>query len=91
MNESADDPHRLARLHLAKFRNGDLATLLCYRGEWLGWSSGAYRPISEAELLAGLTGTVKDEFNRLNQLAVELWEKDIGRPKAKGKSRYADK
>ena len=76
INEAADDPHRLARIHLAKFISGDLSTLRCYRGEWLGWSSGAYRPIGESELQAGLTGTIKSEFDRVNQIAIKLWERD---------------
>jgi putative DNA primase/helicase len=79
VNEAADDPHRLARIHLAKFVSVDLPALRCYRGEWLGWSSGAYRPIGEAELQAGLTGTIKGEFDRLNQLAVDLWEHERGK------------
>ena len=79
VNEAADDPHRLARLHLAKFQHDGAPTLRFYRGEWLGWSEGAYRPIADAELQAGLAGTIKTEFNRLNQIAVKLWEKSGGK------------
>jgi putative DNA primase/helicase len=75
VNEAADDPHRLARLHLAKYQREGGPMLRCYRGEWLGWSNGAYRAIGEPELQAGLTGTIKAEFDRLNQMAIEMWEK----------------
>jgi hypothetical protein len=75
VNEAADDPHRLARLHLAKYRFDNGSTLRCYRGEWLAWSDGAFRSIADPELQSGLAGTIKTEFDRLNRIAVELWEK----------------
>ncbi len=75
VNESADDPHRLARIHLAKFQDQGGFTLRFYRGEWLGWSDGAFRSIADPELQSGLAGTIKNEFDRLNRSAVELWEK----------------
>lgn len=77
-NEGADDPHRLARLHLAKYQHGGLPTLRFYRGEWLEWSDGAYRPITESELRSGLARTAKDEFDRLNGLAVDIWNRNGG-------------
>jgi P4 family phage/plasmid primase-like protien len=79
VNEAADDPHRLARLHLSKFQHSGLPMLRFYRGEWFAWSNGAYRPIAESELQAGLAGTIKSEFDRLNLMAVELWEKNGGK------------
>jgi putative DNA primase/helicase len=78
VNEASDDPHRLARIHVAKFQHDGHRTLRFYRGEWLEWSTGAYRPMPESELRSGLSKTVKDEFDRLNQLAVLTWEKSGG-------------
>jgi hypothetical protein len=83
VNEAADDPHRLARLHLAKYQREGGPMLRSYRGEWLGWSGGACRAIGESELQAGLTGTIKGEFDRLNQIAVELWENGDAERKSK--------
>jgi hypothetical protein len=77
VNEASDDPHRLARLHLGKFRHEGGPMLRFFRGEWLGWSNGAYRSLGDSELRAGLTGTIKQEFNRLNQIAVKLWETSV--------------
>jgi putative DNA primase/helicase len=78
INEASDDPHRLARIHLEKFRHHKEPTLRFYRGECLKWSDGAYRVIAEPELMAGLAQTIKDEFDRLNKIAIRMWEKNGG-------------
>jgi len=81
VNEGADDPHRLARLHSERHHHRGESTLRFYRGEPLVWTDGAYRPILESELQAGLSGTVKDEFDRINRAAVKLWEDGGARDK----------
>jgi hypothetical protein len=73
--ESADDPHRLAPIQLAKFQGQGGFTLRFYRGEWLEWSDGAFRSIADPELQSGVAGTIKSEFDRINRIALELWEK----------------
>jgi Arc/MetJ-type ribon-helix-helix transcriptional regulator len=73
VNEGDDDPHRLARLHLARYQRESGPMLRYYRGEGFGWSDGAFRTIVEPELQAGLAGTIKNEFDRLNQIAIESW------------------
>jgi putative DNA primase/helicase len=74
VNESLDDPHRLAMLFLPKIRYRANATIRWYRGEWFEWLDRAYRRLSEDELRGRLTGIIKAEFDRANQAAVEQWE-----------------
>jgi putative DNA primase/helicase len=67
--EAADDPHRLAQLFLGESRADDGAvTLRHWNGDWYRWDGAAYRPVPEAEVRAGLTRTIKAEFDRLNLL-----------------------
>jgi P4 family phage/plasmid primase-like protien len=79
INEGPEDPHRLARLHLARARH-----IRFYRGEWLRHDGAAYRPVKDSELHSDLAGTIKREFNRLNQIALRLWEEG-GQLTGKGK------
>lgn len=78
VNEAADDPHRLARLFLASHQAAGSLTLRFYRGEWLSWSAGAYRPVSDHELQGALASCIKGEFDRLNALEVRAWEASGG-------------
>jgi hypothetical protein len=78
VNEAADDPHRLARIHFAKCEHQDKPTLRHYRGEWLRWNGRAYRVTIEPELQSSTTDTTKNEFDRINRIAIELWERDNG-------------
>ena len=47
-------------------------------GRVVAWASGAYRPVADVELLAGAAATVKNEFDRLNRIAVKMWENERG-------------
>jgi P4 family phage/plasmid primase-like protien len=76
-NEAADDPHRLARIFSEKHKHNGELTLRFYRGESLKWTEGAFRPITESELKAGITRSTKAEFDRLNGIAIKLW-RDAG-------------
>jgi putative DNA primase/helicase len=80
-----DDPHRLGRLFLKKHcRHEGRRTLVYHRGEFHVWEGSAYRPFPDHEV-NGHTGNVsRNEFDRLNKLAIELWEKR-GRTDEKGK------
>ena len=74
-NEAADDPSRLARLHLdAHCRRGDDLTLLFRQGDYLDWD-GAYRPCPQEHLRAVLHSTIKAEFNRLNLAALAVHDR----------------
>ncbi len=74
-NEAVDDPHRLARIHLAQYQRGDGSKLRFYRGEWLGWSDGAFRSIADSEVQSSLAATIKAEFDLMNSDDVASWEK----------------
>jgi putative DNA primase/helicase len=80
--EAADDPHRLAQLFLDESRAGDGSiTLRHWNGDWYCWDGAAYRPLAEAEVRAGLTRTIKAEFDRLsvaNQLVAAAVGADEG-------------
>ncbi len=80
VNEASDDPHRLARLFVRKYRIDGLKTIRIYRGEWLFWEA-AYRTVKESELSSKVTRMVKDEFDRLNKIAVRFWETSGGKDK----------
>jgi P4 family phage/plasmid primase-like protien len=79
VNEGPEDPHRLARLHLARVKH-----IRFYRGEWLQHDGSAYRAVKDSELHSGLAGTIKREFNRLNRIALRLWE-EAGEKNGNGK------
>src|SRR5262249_55198309 len=79
VNEGAEDPHRLARLHLARVKH-----IRFYRGEWLQHDGSAYRALKDSELHSVLAGTIKREFNRLNRIALRLWE-EAGQVNGNGK------
>jgi putative DNA primase/helicase len=81
--EAEDDPHRLARLFLADYTTDQGRRLHFWRGEWLAWDGGAYRTFPGEELKAQLCHRIKEEFDRLNRVAVQQWE-ESGRKNAKG-------
>jgi primase-polymerase (primpol)-like protein len=79
VNEAAEDPHRLARIHFEKFKSRNALALRFHRSVWLKWSDGAYRPVADRELQCGLVRTIKAEFDRLNRAALKLWEESGGK------------
>lgn len=79
VNEAADDPHRLARIHFGKFKSRGAQALRFYRSAWLQWSDGAYRPVTDNELRCGLVRTIKAEFDQLNEAALKLWTESGGK------------
>jgi putative DNA primase/helicase len=71
-NESADDPHRLARLYIREScQHPEGLTLRCWRGRWFRWNGSAYRELPVAELYSELTASAKREMDRLNMIAQE--------------------
>ncbi len=76
VNEAADDPHRLGRIFLkSRCEHSRRRTLVYHRGEFHVWEGSAYRPFPDHEVNA-ITGKIsKQEFDRLNRLAIEAWEK----------------
>lgn len=63
--EAMDDPHRLARVNLERYATRtDGRTLVYWRSEWYVWKKNRYRRISEDDLRAKLTASIKREFDR---------------------------
>jgi len=74
--EADDDPHRLARVNITRYSeltNG--GRIVYWRERWLTWkpSRGCYQQMSEKELSARITATIKWEFDRLNLADLEKW------------------
>lgn len=75
--EADDDPHRLARTYVERHATSPdgLVTLRRWREEWHKWDGGQYRQFGEADLKDSLNYSIKEEFNRLNLLALEAFDK----------------
>ena len=75
-NESDDDYHRLARVNLEEYasRHGG-RTLRYWRDEWYVWKDTHYRRITEKELKAKITYSVKREFDRINIVQLEEYSR----------------
>jgi len=69
-----DDPHRLARLFLARFDHPDGCRLRYWAGEFCVWSEGAYDLTAEDELRGDLTRFVEQEFRRLHSGRVRVYQ-----------------
>jgi putative DNA primase/helicase len=77
--EAGDDPHRLARLFLEqRHAHPSGLTLRHWRGEWLRWQAGAYRPYGEDDVQAALSRHVRAEFTRIAETRTQ--GKKQGRP-----------
>jgi putative DNA primase/helicase len=72
--EAVDDPHRLALLFLEGYKQAERLTLRFYRGEWLEWNESAYRAVTNAELQARLSESIKAEFNVCHAGDLEDWQ-----------------
>ena len=67
--EADDDPHRLARVNLARYNTRtDGRTIAYWRSEWYVWKRNCYRKIDDRELRAKLAASIKEEFDRLCRL-----------------------
>jgi putative DNA primase/helicase len=73
-NEALDDPHRLARLYLQSHQHRGRSTLRYWREEWQRWEGMCYRAVHDKEIRAELTRHAKEEFNRINLVAIRLWQ-----------------
>lgn len=74
--EADDDPHRLARVNLERYATLTSGrTLKFWRAEWYVWKNNRYVKIDESELRAKVSFAVKEEFDRLNILAQEAFNR----------------
>ena len=85
--EEADDPHRLARLYLARHILPTGLALRYWGGEWFRWNETHYRKVEIAELTAGLVGSIKAEFDRLALVEMQEQQQAGGKKRAAPKAR----
>lgn len=64
VEESEDDPQRLARVNLERYRNEHDGRLIYWRDEWWKWKEGRYRKIEPSELKAKVWSSIRSEFER---------------------------
>jgi putative DNA primase/helicase len=74
VNEAEDDPHRLGRLFLKSREAGGKRTVVYHRGDFHSWDGTAYRPFPDHEVNAGTSKVCRQEFDRLNRIAIRKWE-----------------
>ncbi|MCD0459138.1 DNA primase family protein [Roseiconus lacunae] len=67
--EHPDDPHRLARINLARYQDEHSGALRYWQGQWWKYREGRYRLISIDELKAKVNSSIKAEFD-------SLWEEE---------------
>jgi putative DNA primase/helicase len=85
VNETVDDPHRLARLFRdERCLHPDGLAMRYWQGEFRQWYEGAYHSVSSEELRPSVGSIIKREFDRANIAAIEIWEKS-GRVDENGK------
>lgn len=77
--EADDDPHRLARVNLARYAEITGGGKIVYwREKWLTWKPGrgCYQQMSEKELSARITASIKWEYDRLNLVDLKKWREN---------------
>lgn len=66
LKEPIDDERRLARVYLkTRRKHQDRPLLVDWNGGWNGWRDSAWHPITDRDLDAELTDSIKAEFERL--------------------------
>jgi P4 family phage/plasmid primase-like protien len=75
VNYAADDPHRLGRIYLkSQCVHQGKRTLVYHRGEFHRWEESAYRPVADHEVNSKTARVSRQEFDRLNRIAIQKWE-----------------
>ncbi len=64
IEEAPDDPQRLARINLEKYKNEHDGKLVYWRDEWRKWKGGRYRQIEISELRHKVWHAVRQEFEQ---------------------------
>lgn len=75
VNESENDPHRLARLFTIAHQKDGVCTLVRWQDEFHRWDGSAYRVVSDEQVQGEVVACIKREFDHLNLLAQATWEK----------------
>jgi hypothetical protein len=82
--EADDDCHRLGRLFLADHSKKGVRSVHYWREEFHEWTGSAYQSVPDKEVSARLCKRIKEEFDRLNRIAVRRW-REAGEVDRKGK------
>jgi putative DNA primase/helicase len=77
-NEASDDPHRLARVVLAKFAHAEGGRLAYYQDAFYLWDGTAFR-VDPTFVPVAMVNEVKAELDRCNVVAVKLWKEEQAR------------
>lgn len=72
IREADNDPHRLARVNLEKYRAKG-RDLKYWRGEWYRWRGTHYRKMEEKEFRPKLSESIKEELNNCHLRDMENW------------------
>jgi P4 family phage/plasmid primase-like protien len=64
VEEAEDDPQRLARINVERYKADHAGRLVFWRDEWWKWRDGKYRKIEISELRAKVWQAVRVEFER---------------------------
>ncbi len=62
--EKKDDPHRLAKINLSRYRIRTNGELVFWRSDFWKYKAGQYRLIDSSELKAKITNSVREQFER---------------------------
>jgi putative DNA primase/helicase len=90
-HEAEDDPHRLAKVILARYAHAEGSTLVYHQDAFYLWDGTAYRYDSSFVPVA-VVNSVKEELNRVNLEAIKEWErKNKARAAAGGSGRRPEK
>jgi len=73
--ESPDDPHRLAKMNLNRYRSEFGRDLRYWRESWFSWKAGHYVQITKDHLRARIGAAIKAEFDRLWHEDFEKYQK----------------
>lgn len=92
--EYPDDPDRLARMNLKKYREEYGRNLRYWNQTWYRWKDGVYTEIANEKIVDGIGISIKEEFDRIHKIELEAYktwltspdyepEKDKGAPKVR--------
>jgi P4 family phage/plasmid primase-like protien len=87
--ESAEDPHRLATVILSRLTPQGPLRVRYHRGEFFEWEDGAYRAVPDEDIMARANRIIRQEFERLYDVEVRLWQSGVLEQKPKVRSVYA--
>ena len=80
IEESEDDPHRLARINLKEYERKFSGRLVFWQNEWWKYKDGCYRKIDREELHAKLNASIRREFEKCWEERQESNDENADKP-----------